>query len=233
MFDNHFEVFLADTKESKEIHYNIRYQVYCEEMGFENASNFPDKKEIDEDDAKSIHFIVKDKKTKDWVGAMRLIKKKGGLLPIEKSCNLDEKIEDNDLFDTVEISRLCLVKEARIGNPPQGDVEELTVVKEASEIKRIPTKNKLNRMIIWGLFHAASEYCYNNNINFCYFMTTSVLAKVMSRGGLGLTGIGEPCEHRGQRFPFKINAFKTFKSEMWEGFSSFSLYTQSQIASAA
>ncbi len=36
MFDDHFEVFLADTRESKEIHYSIRYQVYCEEMGFEN-----------------------------------------------------------------------------------------------------------------------------------------------------------------------------------------------------
>jgi len=234
MFDNHFEVYLADTEESKKIHYSIRYQVYCEEMGFEKVEDFSERLEIDSDDAKSIHFIVKNKKTNDWVGAMRLIYKDDTLLPIEESCFLDEKINSNDLFDAVEISRLCIVKEARSGNPPQGKVDETVLNDESGKIKKIPTDHKTNRLIIWGLFHAASEYCYKHNINFCYFMTTSILAKVMSRGGLVLTGIGAPCEHRGQRYPFKIDAFKTYKSEMWaSGFSSYQKYSKLKVLSAA
>ncbi|MGZ8186120.1 MAG: GNAT family N-acyltransferase, partial [Methylobacter sp.] len=81
MFDDHFEFFLADTDESKEIHYSIRYQVYCEEMGFENKDDFPLEQEFDEYDNHSTHFIVRHKPTGHWVGAMRLIFKNGQPLP--------------------------------------------------------------------------------------------------------------------------------------------------------
>jgi len=232
MFDNHFEVFLADTEESRNIHYSIRYQVYCEEMGFENKHDFPTEMEFDEDDAKSVHFIVRSKVTKDWIGAMRLIYKRDGELPIEKSCQLDEDLKKNDLFESVEISRLCLLKEARKGNPPQGEVDSINKIREADG--EMPTQQNLNRLIIWGLFYAASEYGYKNKINFYYFMTTTVLAKLMRRGGLCLTSFGEPCEHRGKRFPFKIDAYKTFKSKIWSsGFSSYRLFSELKIASVA
>jgi len=232
MFDNHFEVFLADTEESRNIHYNIRYQVYCEEMGFENKDDFPTEMEFDEDDAKSVHFIVRNKVTEDWIGAMRLIYKRDGKLPIEKSCQLDEDFKNNDLFESVEISRLCLLKEARKGNPPQGEVESISEISASDG--DIPTQQNLNRLIIWGLFYAASEYGYKNNINFYYFITTTILAKLMRRGGLCLTSFGEPCEHRGKRFPFKIDAYKTFKSKIWSsGFSSYRLFSELKVASAA
>ena len=232
MFDNHFEVFLANTKESRSIHYNIRYQVYCEEMGFENKDDFQTEEEVDEDDAKSIHFIVRNKVTEDWVGAMRLIYKRDGELPIEKSCQLDEVLKNNDFSEIVEISRLCLLKEVRKGNPPQGEVESISEIRETDN--GTPTQKNLNRVIIWGLFYAASEYGYKNNINFSYFMTTTVLAKLMRRGGLCLTSFGEPCEHRGKRFPFKIDAYKTFKSKMWSsGFSGYRLFSELKVASAA
>ena len=58
-FDSNFEVFLADTLEGKQIHYNLRYQVYCDEMGFEDKDSFPDKMESDEWDDNSVHFIVR------------------------------------------------------------------------------------------------------------------------------------------------------------------------------
>jgi len=239
MFDNHFEVFLADTEESKNIHYSIRYQVYCEEMDFENGKDFPEQMEYDDDDAKSIHFIVKNKVTGRWVGAMRLIFKEDGLLPIEKNCTLDMKHRNQSGFETVEVSRLCLVKDARRGvNPPHGDIESLSSLKQANQIKNIPTQNKLNRLIIWGMIHVASEYCYNMNIQFCHLMTTSVLAKVLTRGGMDLISIGKPCQHRGERFPYKIDAIAAFQSEMWKNdfnnsYLLYSIFEKQQSLSAA
>ena len=47
MTNNSYEVILADTEESKSIHYNLRYQIFCMEKGFEEASKFQDKMEKD------------------------------------------------------------------------------------------------------------------------------------------------------------------------------------------
>ena len=221
MFSKYFEVFLADTEKSKEIHYSIRYQVYCEEMGFEDKEKFPSQMEFDDDDGKSTHFIVKSKATGQWVGAMRLIFKNEGLLPIEKSCKINEKINTNDLFGAVELSRLCLIKDVRRGfidiDPPHGIEDDSNQVTETNKIKLIASGAKINRMIIWGLIHAAADYCYRSNIQHWYFMTTAALARVLRRGGLNLMGIGESCQHNGERFPFKMNAVETYQSEIWQG----------------
>lgn len=222
MFDNNFEVFLADTPKGKEIHYSIRYQVYCEEMGFENKDDFPQQLEYDNDDDKSVHFIVRTKgKDGMWVGAMRLIYKKDNLLPIEQSCKIDEKISSNDLFGAVELSRLCLVKDVRRGfkdiDPPHGIEEESNLPEETDKVKLLPSQRKINRIIIWGLIHAAAEYCYGNRIRNWYFMTTTALAKVLRRGGLNLMNIGDSCQHNGERFPFKMNAAETYNSDIWQG----------------
>jgi hypothetical protein len=37
MTNNGYEIILADTEESKNIHYNLRYQIFCLEKGFEEA----------------------------------------------------------------------------------------------------------------------------------------------------------------------------------------------------
>lgn len=226
MFDNHFEVYLADTEESKEIHYNIRYQVYCEEMGFESLDDFPEKMEIDKDDARSVHFLVRNKISGQWVGAMRLIDKGDGLLPIEESCSINEKV-DSGSFETVEMSRLCVIKDVRRGKPPHGVIDNSNLQSDDGKVRAISSQNKINRMIFWGLIYAASEYCYRNNIKFCYFLTTTILAKLMSRGGMDLVGVGDPIEHKGERYPYKLDTIKTFQSDMWnDGFNKgFSLYS--------
>jgi len=230
MFDNHFEVFLADTEESKKKHYAIRYQVYCEEMQFENKDDFPQQMEYDDDDDKSIHFIVRNKKTKQWVGAMRLIHKTDSQLPIEQSCG----ISIAEQLGTVEMSRLCLIKDVRRGfkdiDPPNGICNESNEPKETDKIKLISSQHKLNRLIIWGIFYAAAKYCYNNKMQYCYFMTTAILARALRKGGLGLVNIGEPCQHKGERFPFKLDAIATYQSDIWQGSNTgYQLFSELQV----
>ena len=221
MFESNFEVFLADTPEGKEIHYSIRYQVYCEEMGFENKDDFPLQMEYDENDDRSVHFIVREKLSGYWVGAIRLIFKQDALLPIEQSCKINEDITTNDLFGAVELSRLCLIKDVRRGfkdiDPPHGISEDYNQPKANNRVKLMPNRQKINRMIIWGLIYATAEYCYSNNIQHWYFMTTAALARVLRRGGLNLMSVGESCQHNGERFPFKMNVLETYQSKIWQG----------------
>ena len=212
MFDTYFEVFLADTQKSKKIHYSIRYEVYCEEMGFENKDDFPLKQEFDKYDSQSSHFIVRHKQSGLWIGAMRLIFKDSQPLPIELLCGLNECIDQRDFGLSVELSRLCLVKEARkIFNdilPPYGITDQNT-----------PNKLQLaknNRDIIWGLIYAAAKYSYHHRITNWYFMTTPGLEKVLRKGGLDMAVIGEPFEHKGMRYPFKMDALATYRNEIWK-----------------
>lgn len=235
MLNNDFEILLADTTESREINYSIRYQVYCEEMGFENIENFPLEQEYDDNDqdGRSVHFIAKSKITGEWVGAMRLIFKQDTLLPIEESCKLDEKVEINDFYGAVEISRLCLVKGIRKRfkdiDPPHGIMDEADQQEMEGNVSVMHDHQKFSRMVLWGLLHAALEYGNSNKIMNSYFMTSKALARVLKRGGLNLISIGDACQHKGERFPFRMDTTDVYQSDAWkkEYSCGYSLYSDS------
>jgi N-acyl amino acid synthase of PEP-CTERM/exosortase system len=241
MLNDHCEIFLADTPESKEIHYKIRYDVYCDEMGFENKADFPQEMERDEndDEGKSVHFIARNKITGQWIGAMRLIFKQDGLLPIEQSCELKEDIIANDLENAVELSRLCLIKDIRRRfkdiDPPHGIAEDEMQQKPNNKVVPMPSHRQFSRMVLWGLLHAAVEYGHTNKIKNSYFMTTTALAKILGRGGLNLINIGGPCEHKGERFPFRMDTEEVYQSDAWKkDFScGYSLFSEQSVATAS
>ena len=79
-----YEVILADTEESKEIHFKLRYKVFCLEKGYEDAKKFPDEMEKDKYDGHAIHFIVRHKLSRQWVGAFRIIMGRLPKLPIHQ-----------------------------------------------------------------------------------------------------------------------------------------------------
>ena len=90
MFDDRYEVFLADTIQSMNLHYHLRYQVYHVETGWESDENVVRKKlEIDRYDASSKHFLVRDRLTHEWVGGVRLVVSPFGQLPLARVCTLD------------------------------------------------------------------------------------------------------------------------------------------------
>lgn len=217
-----FDIFLADTPESKDLHFKTRYEVYCDEMGFENKEDFPLELECDENDleGKSVHFVAVNNEGRG-IGAMRLIfKNNSSLLPVEKNCTLHEEIKVDELFGAVEISRLCLTKSIRRSindiDPPHGISEEENQLKESDKMLQILNHKRLSRMVLWGLLHAAVEYGRANNIKNSYFMTSIALAKVLRREGMNLIDIGEPCEHKGKRFPFKVNTADAYQSDIWK-----------------
>lgn len=188
-------------------------------MGFENKDNFLREQEFDEHDQHSAHFIVRHKWTEHWVGAMRLILQNDQPFPIEQYCTLQERIGKNNVKQSAELSRLCVVKEVRRGfvdiDPPNGIEDESEAIKETCKVKLLHNHQKINRSIIWGLVNAATEYCHSNNIENWYFITTFALAKVLRKGGIKMLSIGESCNHNGERFPFKKDVVDTYYNETW------------------
>jgi hypothetical protein len=72
--------------------------------------------------------------------------------------------------------------------------------------------------IIWGLIYAASKYSYHHDILNWYFLITPGLEKILRNGGLDMRVIGESIDHKGLRYPFKMDALATYQSDMWQSY---------------
>jgi N-acyl amino acid synthase of PEP-CTERM/exosortase system len=239
MFDENFEVFLADTRESKEIHYSIRYQVYCEEMGFENKDDFPLEQEFDEYDNHSAHFIVRTRQTNQWVGAMRMVFKNDQPLPVEKHCTLNTIITNNIFNSSIEISRLCLVKEIRRRNvdcdPPLGLPNGVDEFKKGDNVIPFHGRKQFERSIIWGLIRAGALHCKEHNIKKWYFFVSNALARIICKKNFNLQQIGEPCNFNGERVPFEIALNEVLSNSLWlnDFKNGYSLYSRMESSETA
>jgi len=210
MLGNPFEVLLADTPEAKRIHFNLRYQVYCEETGFEDLSQFPDKMEMDAYDDHSAHFIVRDIESGEWVAAMRLVLQ-GNVskkLPVFDHCVVDEKYQASCEEKTLEISRLCILKNYRgarartvvdfphkSGRPKDGVA--------STDVRKSEAKREC--IIMLSLVKAASIYGLKHNFKFGVALMSAPLARILRMSGFDINVIGPFTEFRGKRRPYLFN----------------------------
>jgi N-acyl amino acid synthase of PEP-CTERM/exosortase system len=92
--------------------YSLRYQVYCVERGFLQASDYPDRLESDEFDEHSLHFGVCNT-AGEMVATARLVAGQAGF-PMQRHCGLFDEIErDITGKKVVEISRLSVSRNYR------------------------------------------------------------------------------------------------------------------------
>lgn len=218
-FDSCFEVFLADTPESKQIHYNLRYQVYCEEMGFEDKAKFPERMEYDEwDTQNTVHFLVRHRISSEWLGGLRLVYPRKKQLPFEKFVTPSHPITECERNEAVEMSRLCVIKEARRFPSKQFapyGLPEQEIAEENDKIRSIYNFKNHTRSLMWGLIRAALEYSRDQNLQNWYFIVAPALAGFLRREGFALEKIGEPCEHRGVRTPYKLSVKSVLTLPLW------------------
>jgi N-acyl amino acid synthase of PEP-CTERM/exosortase system len=84
MFDDKYQIIQADTDEARRLHYRLRCEIYCVDRSFENPDNYPSGEEIDEADARSLHFIIVEKATQEWIGVFRVVLSDHEKLPVEQ-----------------------------------------------------------------------------------------------------------------------------------------------------
>lgn len=198
MFESHFEVFLADTDLARKIHYQLRYDIYCEERGFEDATAFSEREELDFFDDRAVHFIVRDIHTQHWVAAMRLVLP-GGNFPIASLCKLDKEfLPDHVDGDLAEISRLCIKREAFCFDGLRASAGE----NREGILERSLRKRQVATEIIFRFIYAAYEYSNQNGIGYWYFLATPALARMVSMAKIPFTPAGAACNHNGIRFPY-------------------------------
>jgi len=199
-FDNSFEVFIADTPESKKLHYQLRYAVYAEEVGISFKALFQEQIETDEWDNCAVHFLVRHKKSGAWVGGLRLVFANDQVFPFQEWRHSYQKIDSCAQRYAVELSRLCIVNKPNITEAH----------KMQYDFKR------QGKSVMWGLFRAAAVYSLHHNIEHWYFEMAPALAGLLTNAGFAVNAIGAANDPRGDRMPYHLHVENVLAHPFWQ-----------------
>ena len=193
-----FVCILADTDEARRLHHQVRFRVFCEETGFEDPDAFPDQIEQDRYDQHARHFIVWDRQQQRCAGAMRLVDAARTTLPCQDfaAAPLDHLAPER--HRSVEFSRLCILSDYRRTTAARAldDYQP-----QGADATAVVSFRQYDNDVLLRLLRAS--FVWAPRVQYCYFIVTAALARVLSRFGIPLTQVGQPLEHRGTRIPYR------------------------------
>lgn len=203
-FKKYFSIVPVANKKLLDQSFNVRYQVFCEELGYFGSHGIQTKLESDEYDAQSEHCILIHKPTNRAVASARLIGvdpvRPESMLPYETLCAgaIDRSSFDPDMFlpgQILEISRLAVLGDFR--NPAKRDpsLPENADLTESCGVPIIPV----------SLFVAIASMILASEAEYAFALIEPKLARMLRRYGFYFELVGEPVDYHGWRSPFLIH----------------------------
>ena len=233
LFDNYFEVVLADTPELRKEVFRTRYEVYCEERLVPDfdPDKYPRGLEEDEYDDHSIHSLLYHRDTGQIAGTVRLIccdpDNPNTKLPIEEFA--EPYVERSALaLDCshreciAEISRLLLTKNFRSRPGEYTKPYGYNGVARESKAPDRPDNRRRFPHAVLGLMVAVGEMSARHGITHWYAAMEPHLNLLLRAFALDLNPIGPVIEYHGPRQPYLSDAVKLLektylkKREIWD-----------------
>ncbi len=220
-FNKYFEIVIADTPQLLEQVYKIRYQVLCVEQripGFE-PSQFPDQQEKDDDDAHSMHALLKFRSTDEYIGTVRLIlfnpEQPQKLFPVELNTQLDLDLCDVDRLPrqhTAEVSRFVVINRfnRRKENRRRGDSQPSADGKETEERRTTDRRSGLTIALV--LMAGVMRMSVQHNVRYWLSMVDTPLKRLLGFDGVELIPIGPPVNYHGMRRPYIVRVEEILQS---------------------
>lgn len=209
-FHEYFDVVLADTPGLRARAYRIRYRVYCEELLYEPAENFPDGFERDVFDDRSRHCLLRHRRSEHYAGCVRLVmadpKNPAAPFPFENFCRsslygwvTETMLPRRGTFG--EISRLAVPAAFRRrkgdgimpGSEDPGGGAALPYV--AGDQRHFP-------YIAVGLYLAAAAMVAEEGLEGVFAMMEPRLARHLRRFGFEFRQAGDVVDYHGGRAAF-------------------------------
>jgi len=203
VFSNYFEIIPANTPQLLDAVYQLRYQVYCVETGFEDPKLYPQQLEMDEFDRYSVHSLLRHRQTGIYAGTVRLILPR---MDIEKCFPIHQVTKhplylDHEQFPratVAEISRIAISKEFR---KRLGEFSSPSAISQASEIIDSRDERRIIPHIVLGLVAGLVRMSVENGIKHWFCVVEQPLLRLFYRYGLRLIPCGHLIEYHGKRQP--------------------------------
>ncbi len=225
-FLQNFEIVSADTPALIDEAHKLRYQVYCEEKGYEDAASYPDGREYDQYDERSVHSLICHRESSIYVGVVRLVLPECGRLqgplPMERHCRLD-LAKTHPQLNAVpreligEISRFSVSKMFRRRITEQGLIYGVSGGDES-----LPQfDRRLLPHITMGLIAAFIRMCAAHQIHYCYAVMEPTLLRFLNRFGIQFSTLGAAVDYHGLRVPTVITAgnlemVRRTRADLWQ-----------------
>lgn len=205
-FHQYFEAIPVRDEATRQKVFQLRYEVYCEELHFENTEAFPDHQEHDDYDAHSEFVLLRHRESGRSAGCVRLIlnhKDPELRFPFELACgeHFDQSQYDPEHIDRsriAEISRLAVHSHfrRRTGEAatPEGTAEPASYF---GGERHYP-------IVAMGLFLSVSALALNLGLDQVLVMMEPRLARLLGSCGIRFSQIGDIIDYHGRRGPFRI-----------------------------
>lgn len=186
----------------KEI-FQLRYDVYCVERNFLDASAFECGVETDEFDNCSIHFAAYTRED-DIIGTVRLVQPPVGRnFPFASHCESFPEFTHPARGSAAEISRLVVRKthRRRRGDSMEGISQEF---RENGGTEKIQPKSAVRRdkrgnspLLLLGLYREMFRYSRQNGIRYWYAAMERSLARSLDKMGFKFVPVGPQVDYYG------------------------------------
>ena len=215
-FDMYFRVLVATDKMLANEAFSIRYQVYCQELGWEPSNDAG--LETDGYDAQSIHCLLQHKRTGAFAGCVRVVKTSTSEhAPFEDNC-LDSIKKDVIDMSTIErgqfaeISRLAVPETFRRRPNEKKIPFVIETEMKANDYSMAERRNFPNIAI--GLYLASIACVDKMQLDYVFVMMEPRLRRHLTRFGLPFNQGGEVMDYHGSRALFYLP-----KEELTKNFS--------------
>lgn len=202
-----FELRLAVDDATESDAFAVRWQVYCRELGYEPADRFPDRREWDDDDLRSVQVVAYHRSSGLAVGCFRLLladpQRPEELFHMEKVCTglVEGALNGvgNDRLGLVELSRFCITAPFRRFDAMKDDPPDGIDPKQWQE-------QSVHRRGLAGLMWLTAAHL-SVTLRFDYLLALMEprLQSLVKAIGFVFTPIGGPVDFRGERVPYRID----------------------------
>lgn len=191
IFAENFSIRLARDEASRDRVARVRYQVYCDELGFQLDQR--DGRETDAYDSHSLLCLLQHRASGLDAGCIRLVLPApgGGELPFEPSGRsyIDRSRLDLDRLDrfrSCEVSRLALTPRFRYQLEERGD---------SLDRRCLP-------MLSMSLYHAAIALILGSDLQSVFMVNEVRLQRLLQRMGIHLLQVSDEFDYYGRRAVF-------------------------------
>jgi len=205
-FERYFELILGNSRDLVNRCQRLRYTVFCQEYSILQAGQYPKRYESDIYDSRSIHGLLRYRRTQTDIATVRIIlcdKEQPELpFPIERFDILRRNLRDQKLrvprIYLGEISRFCVLRYFR---RRRGESEHLHGISENLCEQDWHTLNRWYPHITLGLFRLVVQLSKQSDVRFWYAVMEPSLIRVLSKVGIEFLPVGPLVEYNGLRQP--------------------------------
>ncbi len=201
IFSRYFRVVEADSPELRRVCYRLRYDVYCVEHKFLEASHYPDQLEFDEYDDRSLHALLQHIPTGAYMGTVRLIMPVFGAerldMPFSELCH-DPRLQTGEILPfatTAEVSRFAISKAFR------RRATDGTYPDEHASESDIPNDRRLGISLSMGLIVAITQMSIAANITHLCAVMDPALLRLLHAMAIEFLPLGPRVNYHGWRQP--------------------------------